>query len=61
MGAVPAVAQQRTLFAVPENYTVSPDGKRFAFVRPMGGEQQVVVVLNWLNDLRVKLAVAGNR
>ena len=61
VGAVPAVAQQRTLFAVPANYTVSPDGKRFAFVRPMGGEQQVVVVLNWLNDVRAKLAAAGKR
>jgi hypothetical protein len=58
-GAAPAVAQQRTLFAVPGNYTVSPDGKRFAFVRPTGGDQQVVVVLNWLNDLRAKLAAAG--
>ena len=57
-GVVPAVAEQRTLFAVPGNYTVSPDGKRFAFIRPTGGEQQVVVVLNWLNDLRAKLAAA---
>jgi Tol biopolymer transport system component len=60
-GAVPAVARQRTLFAVPGNYTVSPDGKRFAFVRPTGGDQQVIVVLNWLNDLRAKLAAAGRR
>jgi eukaryotic-like serine/threonine-protein kinase len=60
-GPAPTVAQQRTLFAVPGNYTVSPDGKRFAFVRPTGGDQQVVVVLNWLNDLRAKLAAAGKR
>ena len=60
-GAVPAVAQQRTLFAVPGNFTVSPDGKRFAFVRLTGGDQRVVVVLNWLHDLRAKLAAAGKR
>src|SRR5262249_26794607 len=60
-GAVPTVAQHRNLFAVTGNFTVSPDGKRFAFVRPTGSDQQVVVVLNWINDLRVKLAAAGKR
>lgn len=60
-GPIPTVAQQRTLFAVPGNYAVSPDGKRFAIVRPTGGDQQVIVVLNWINDLRAKLAAAGKR
>jgi Tol biopolymer transport system component len=60
-GPAPSVAQQKSLFAVTDNYAISPDGKRFAFVRPTGGDQQVIVVLNWINDLRAKMAAAGKR
>jgi len=60
-GPAPSVAQQKSLFAVTDNYAISPDGKRFAFVRPTGGDQQVIVELNWINDLRAKMAAAGKR
>jgi len=37
-------------------YCVSPDGLRFVFVKPSGGETKTVVVLNWLDEVRRKLA-----
>jgi serine/threonine-protein kinase len=68
-GSVPAVVQQRTVFIAPASaratsstsgtFTANSDGSRFAFIRPAGGAPQVVVVLNWVNDLRAKLAAAG--
>ncbi|HVT37410.1 MAG TPA: hypothetical protein VHE78_00035, partial [Gemmatimonadaceae bacterium] len=34
------------------NYDVTHDGKSFIMLRPAGDERQLVVVLNWLADLR---------
>ena len=54
---IPAIVRQQTLFAVPGPYGVSPDGKRFALLRPAeGADQEVIVVLNWLTEARSKLA-----
>jgi serine/threonine-protein kinase len=55
-GAAPTIAQQRTLFEAPSSYGASADGKRFATLRSLDNTQQVVVVLNWINELRAKLA-----
>jgi serine/threonine-protein kinase len=33
-------------------YDVSPDGERFLMIRPVGGELSVVLVLNFLDELR---------
>jgi len=55
-GPSPAVAQQRRLVEARTPAGVSADGKRFALLRPTGSDQQVVVVLNWINELRAKLA-----
>jgi Tol biopolymer transport system component len=55
-GMAPTIAQQRPLFEVPNSYGVSADGKHFATLRSLDNSQQVVVVLNWINELRAKLA-----
>jgi hypothetical protein len=39
-------------------YGVSPDGTRLVFSKPAGGETKTVVVLNWLDEVRRKLAAA---
>jgi len=57
-GTSPTVAQRRTLFEIPNSYGASPDGTRFAILRSLDNSQQVVVVLNWINELRAKLAAA---
>jgi serine/threonine-protein kinase len=57
-GTSPTVAQQRTLFEIPNSYGASADGTRFAILRSLDNSQQVVVVLNWINELRAKLAAA---
>ena len=38
-------------------YDVSPDGQRFLMIKAAGGEQapSMVVVLNWLEELKTKL------
>ncbi|MFL5481981.1 MAG: protein kinase domain-containing protein [Gemmatimonadaceae bacterium] len=39
-------------------YGVSPDGTTLVFSKPAGGETKTVVVLNWLDEVRRKLAAA---
>jgi serine/threonine-protein kinase len=39
-------------------YDVSPDGKTFVMLRPAATEAQIVVVLDWLAELRARLAAA---
>ena len=39
-------------------YSVSPDGTRLVFAKPSGGEAKTVVVLNWLDEVRRKVAAA---
>jgi serine/threonine-protein kinase len=60
-GPVPSVAQQRRLFQATTPYAVSADAKHFALLRSTGNDQQVVVVLNWINELRAKLAGAAKK
>jgi serine/threonine-protein kinase len=37
-------------------YGVSPDGSRLVFAKASGGETKTVVVLNWLDEVRRKVA-----
>jgi eukaryotic-like serine/threonine-protein kinase len=37
-------------------YGVSPDGSRLVFAKPTGGETKTVVVLNWIDEVRRKVA-----
>lgn len=37
-------------------YGVSPDGTKLVFTKPTGGETKTVVVLNWLDEVRRKVA-----
>jgi serine/threonine-protein kinase len=60
-GPVPSVAQQRRLFQATTPYAASADAKRFALFSSTGNDQQVVVVLNWINELRAKLALAAKK
>ncbi len=55
------VMSERVLFSARDyvtdtrhgNYAISPDGRSFYFVRTLPGPRpQIVVVLNWLNELR---------
>ena len=57
----PRIVSRRTVFEARVPLGASADGTRFALLRPKGDEQQVVVVLNWINDIRVKLADAPKR
>ena len=65
--AVPAfaVTSRKVLFAgtyelhpFHPNYDVTPDGKHFIMIRPGNEEVQVVVVVNWIEELRRRLGVA---
>jgi Tol biopolymer transport system component len=38
-----------------QNYDVTPDGKSFVMLRPVEEQQQLVMVLNWIEDLRRRL------
>jgi serine/threonine-protein kinase len=60
-GPTPSVAQERRLFQALTPYASSADAKRFALLRSTGNDQQVVVVLNWINELRAKLAAAAKK
>lgn len=42
-------------------YDVHPDGKRFVALRLTPGETEIVVVLNWLAELRERTAESGKR
>jgi Tol biopolymer transport system component len=59
-----AVTSRHTLFsgnyelhAFHPNYDVTPDGKRFIMIKPGNEENQVVVVVNWIEELRQRLGV----
>ena len=38
------------------SYDVAPDGKRFLLLRPLNGETQTIVVVNWREELRARTA-----
>jgi len=38
-------------------YDVSPDGRRFVVLKTVAAEAEVVVVLNWINELRSRSAI----
>jgi hypothetical protein len=38
---------------------VLPDGKRFVVLPPAAESPEIVVVLNWLTELRSRMAAAG--
>jgi hypothetical protein len=44
-----------------QQYEVFPDGRRFVVLRPAAEDAEVVVVLNWLTELRARLAAGGER
>lgn len=59
-----AVTSRRTLFsenyelhAFHPNYDVTADGKRFIMVKPGDDESEIVVVVNWIEELRQRLGV----
>ena len=54
-----AVVARDTLFEGPfmtdqwhPNYDVAPDGKSFVMVRPVAQDRQLIIVMNWLEELR---------
>jgi serine/threonine-protein kinase len=62
-GSVPRVIRTDTLFANRNlsdrpisSYNVHPDGKHFIVTRPLGDGTKLVVVTNWITDVRAKLA-----
>lgn len=57
----PGISEQHRLFEARSPYAVSSDGKRFAQLRSSTEDREVVVVLNWLRELRSKLADAPKR
>ena len=63
------VGARRTLFEgpyfstgalSPRNMAVAPDGKRFVMLRRSDDDARIVVVTNWLNELRVRTAKGKN-
>ncbi|HEV8498079.1 MAG TPA: protein kinase [Gemmatimonadaceae bacterium] len=60
-GPVPSVAKLQRLFEARAPFAASPDGKRFAMLRSLDNNQEVVVVLNWINELRAKMAAASKK
>ena len=62
-GAVPRVLRTDSLFYDPtfterpiRSWDVHPDGKRFVLARSVGGGTKLVVVENWMTEVRAKLA-----
>jgi serine/threonine-protein kinase len=58
------ISSRRTLFNANyelhlfhPNYDVTPDGKRFIMIKPANEEAQVVVVVNWREELRQRLGL----
>ena len=37
------------------NYDISPDGERFVLIRGSGESNQLVIVLNWFEELRRRM------
>jgi Tol biopolymer transport system component len=57
-----SVGERRTVFTGPyagdfyhPNYDVAPDGKSFVMVRPSGESRRIVIVVNWITELRRRL------
>jgi serine/threonine-protein kinase len=57
-----AITARRVLFSANyelhlfhPNYDVTPDGKRFIMIKPGNEEAQIVVVVNWIEELRQRL------
>ena len=42
-------------------YDVLPDGKHFVVLRPAAESPEIVVVLNWLTELRARMNASGER
>ena len=42
--------------ALGADYSVHPDGKRFVWAKDAGGGVKIVIVTNWLNEVKAKLA-----
>ena len=57
----PRIVNRRALFEARVPVGISADGTHFALLRAKGDEQQVVVVLNWMNEVRAKLADTPKR
>jgi serine/threonine-protein kinase len=62
-GPVPRVVRTDTLFGSQnagfrriDTYGVHPDGKHFVVARPVGDGTKLVVVTNWITEVRAKLA-----
>ena len=43
-----------------QNYDVSPDGKSFVMLRPVEEHRQLVMVLNWIEELRRRTAARND-
>ena len=61
-----AVTARDTLFEGPymtdpwhQNYDVAPDGKSFVMVRPVAQDRQLIMVMNWTEELRQR--TRGNK
>jgi Tol biopolymer transport system component len=59
----PAITRRDTLFTGRyttspwhQNYDVMPDGKGFVMLRPVEEQRQLVMVLNWIEELRRRTA-----
>ena len=59
------VTSRETLFEGPystdlyhPNYDVAPDGKSFIMLRPVEENRQLVMVLNWIKELRQRTGKA---
>jgi serine/threonine-protein kinase len=43
------------------NYDISPDGKTFVMVKPVGTQEPPVVVLGWLDEFRERMRLAAKK
>jgi Tol biopolymer transport system component/tRNA A-37 threonylcarbamoyl transferase component Bud32 len=57
----PRITKHHSVFEARVPVGVSSDGRRFALLRSNGEDQDVVVVLNWRNEVRAKLADAPRK
>ena len=46
---------------VPAQYDVHPDGHRFVVLRQITEDRQIVVVLDWIDEVCARMAAAGRR
>ena len=64
----PSVVRRDSLFTIgvwapmqATNYDVMPDGDHFVAMRPLRADSPLVVVVNWVTELRERMAGAGRR